>query len=348
MASNNTRASDLQTSPVLGPRDLGAANMVDALDSTGHHTIDLDVKLDQDSWVWHNTTYQDLLKALRERLQDPNAPGPKAEFYTSKTVIRIDPANGVLFFTDGSQARGHVVIGADGVHSICRSFVLHGNAQRFRIERGVFRAVIPREKLLSEPALSRFVQNLGQAFCYNLGDRTLLIWPASEHESICINFLYEDLKGFMSLCKDWREPSSKMKLLRLAHGFPEECIALLDSIESGVLQDLPIWDMDPLNNYHFQRLVLVGDAAHPMPPYCGQRVAMALEDAVALGVLLERNVLPAEIEDRFKLYSGTRSSHSAAVQQFVRGLSEADIWGGASGFDGMSFHDLDTFLELTD
>lgn len=134
-----------------------------------------------------------------------------------------------------------------------------------------------------------------------------------------------------------------MKLLRLAQGFPEECIALLDKIGNGALQDQPIWDMDPLNNYHFQRLVLMGDAAHPMPPYCGQRVAMALEDAVALGVLLERNVSPQEIEDRFKLYSGTRGSRSAAVQQFVRGLSEADIWGGASGFDGMLFLHLDVF-----
>jgi hypothetical protein len=207
--------------------------------------------------------------------------------------------------------------------------------------------MIPREKLIGEPNASKFIQNLGQAFCYNLGDKSLLVWPASEHENICVKFLYNDLKGFKSLCKDWREPSSKLKLLRLAQGFPEECIALLNTIESGALQDQPIWDMDPLNNYHFQRLVLMGDAAHPMPPYCGQRVAMALEDAVALGVLLERNVSLEEIEDRFKLYSGTRSSRSAAVQQFVRSLSEADIWGGTSGFDGMSSftsRTLDAFL----
>jgi len=258
-------------------------------------------------------------------------------------ITRIDPKSGVLFFADGSQARGHIIIGADGVHSVCRSFVPNGNAQRFRIQRGVFRAVIPREKLLDDPKVSSFIHGLGQAFCYNLGDKSVLIWPASEHEAICIKFLYQDLTGFKSLCKDWREPSSKMKLLRLARGFPEECMALLDKIESGALQDQPIWDMDPLNNYHFQRLVLMGDAAHPMPPYCGQRVAMALEDAVALGVLLERNVSPAEIEDRFKLYSGTRASRSAAVQQFVRGLSEADIWGGASGFDGISSPIFDRF-----
>lgn len=269
-------------------------------------------------------------------LQDPKSPGPKAEIYTSRQIVRIDPTNGILFFGDGSQARGHIIIGADGVHSICRSFVPRGKTQRFRIERGVFRALIPREKLIEEPKASKFIQNSGQAFCYNLGSRSLFVWPTSDHENIGVKLLYDDLKGFKSLCKDWREPSSKLKLLRLAEGFPEECVALLHTIESGALQDQPIWDMDPLSTYHFQRLVLMGDAAHPMPPYCGQRVAMALEDAVALGVLLEKNMKLEEIEDRFKLYSGTRSSRSAAVQQFVRGLSEADLWGGTSGFDGTS------------
>lgn len=277
------------------------------------------------------------MQALRDRLEDPQSPGPKAETYSSQQVVRVDPKNGVLFLGDGSQAHGHVIVGADGVHSMCRSSVPHGNIQRFRVERGVFRAVIPRERLLVEPRAAKFISGSGHAFIYNLDNRRLVIWPASENESVCVKFLYEDLTGFKSLCKDWREPSSKLKLLRLAQGFPEECIALLNAVGSGALQDQPIWDMDPLKQYHFQRLVLMGDAAHPMPPYCGQRVAMALEDAVALGVLLEKNVPLEDIEDRFKLYSGTRSSRSTAVQQFVRGLNEADIWAGGSGFDGRCF-----------
>lgn len=218
---------------------------------------------------------------------------------------------------------------------MCRGSVPHGNMQRFRLKRGVFRAVIPRERLLSEPKVSQFIQHSGQAFCYNLGDKSLLIWPASENENVCVKFLYDDLTGFKSLCKDWREPSSKMKLLRLAQGLPEECIALLNAISGDALQDQPVWDMDPLKQYHVGRLVLMGDAAHPMPPHCGQRVAMALEDAVALGVLLEKNVPPEGVEDRFKLYSSTRSTRSTAVQQFVRGLTEADIWGGTGAFHGM-------------
>ncbi|KAK5047484.1 hypothetical protein LTR84_006581 [Exophiala bonariae] len=303
----------------------------------GDSLVDSDTTLDKDACVWHNTTYRDLLEALRDRLQDPKAPGPRADIFTSQQIVRIDPKKGILFLADGSEARGHVIVGADGVHSMCRASVSHGNMQRFRLQKGVFRAVIPCERLLSEPKVSRFIQDSGQAFCYNLDHKSLLIWPASENENVCVKFLYDDLTGFKSLCKDWREPSSKMKLLRLAQGFPEECIALLNAISGDALQDQPIWDMDPLRQYHVNRLVLMGDAAHPMPPHCGQRVAMALEDAVALGVLLERNVPQDGVEDRFKLYSGTRSTRSSAVQQFIRGLNEADIWRGTGAFHGSAF-----------
>lgn len=289
------------------------------------------------SQMWHNATYHDIITALRQKLNDPQSPGPKAETHTCAQVIRVDAINGILYFADGARARGHVIVGADGVHSVCRSSIPKGNLQRFRVERGVFRAILPKSKLLADPQTSKFVQQPGHAICHNLSGKSLLIFPASDHENICVKLLYKDEKGFKSLCKDWREPSSKTKMLRIAAGLPDDCMALLKKIESSALQDQPIWDMDPLNIFHSHRLVLMGDAAHPMPPYCGQRVAMAFEDALALGCLMESDVRLEEIEDRFKLYSTTRSTRAAAVQQFVRGLSEIDIWGGVNGFDGRSF-----------
>jgi 2-polyprenyl-6-methoxyphenol hydroxylase-like FAD-dependent oxidoreductase len=116
-------------------------------------------------------------------------------------------------------------------------------------------------------------------------------------------------------------------------GLPEECIALFGKISDRDLQDQPIWDMDTLTTFQCQRMALMGDAAHPMPPYCGQRIAMALEDALALGVILEPDTPLDEIEDRLKLYSRTRKQRAEAVQQTTRGLSEADMRNFATDFD---------------
>jgi len=287
---------------------------------------------------WHNTTYPDLFVALWECVHDSTQPGPKIEIHASKSICRVDPTNSTLYFSDGSNVQGDLVIGADGVHSVCRSFVPGGNSQRFRIKRHVFRAIVPREKLQGDARLRKFVENPGQAYCYNHHDRSLLVCPASDDQVVCIKYLYEEHMAFKNLSKDWRDPSSKRKLLRLAQGLPEECIALFQSVSDKDLQDQPVWDMDPLVTFQCHRMALMGDAAHPMPPYCGQRIAMALEDALALGVILEPGVAVGEIEERLKLYSRTRKGRAVAVQQTMRGLSEADMRNLASDFDTASFH----------
>ncbi|EXJ76936.1 hypothetical protein A1O3_10093 [Capronia epimyces CBS 606.96] len=300
------------------------------------NTVDFDTK----TWPWHNATYQDLFTALWEALDvdDSRRSGPKVEFHSLTQVCRLDPANGVIYFADGSEAHGDVIIGADGVHSVCRSFVFNGKTERFRLKRHVFRAMVPRERLIDDPRTVQFLMSSGQAHSYHYQDKTLLVYPAADDQVVCIKLFYDDSTGFRNLSKDWRDPSSKTKMLRLAAGLPEECIAVLEKIRDRDLLDQPIWDMDPLDTFQKHRLALVGDAAHPMPPYCGQRIAMALEDAVALGVLLEPGLVAREVEERLKLYSRTRKVRAGAVQQTMRGLQEisiCDIW---TSFDPTCFH----------
>ncbi|EXJ81804.1 hypothetical protein A1O1_07869 [Capronia coronata CBS 617.96] len=284
-------------------------------------TIDMDAK----NWPWHNATYRDIIASLWEALHDSRCPGPEVEFHSSKSVYRIDPAKGIVYFFDGSEAYGDVIIGADGVHSICRSYVFSGRTERFRLKRHVFRAIIPRESIMKDPRTVKFANDTGHVHSYHQPDRSLLISPASDGQAVCIKLLYDDSMTIKNLSKDWRDPSSKRKLMRLATGFPEECIAVLEQCRDRDLVDQPIWDMDPLATFQSHRLALVGDAAHPMPPYCGQRIAMALEDALALGVVLELGIPASEVEDRLKLYSRTRKVRAGAVQQTMRVLEEISI-----------------------
>lgn len=197
--------------------------------------------------------------------------------------------------------------------------------ERFRLKRHAFRAIIPRERLAEDPRTAQFVKDPGQLHSYHLQDRSLLIYPATDDQVVCIKMLYDDSTAIHNLSKEWRDPSSKTKMMRLAKHFPDECIAVLEKAQVRDLLDQPIWDMDPLATFQNHRLALVGDAAHPMPPYCGQRIAMALEDALALGVLLEPEVSASEVEERLKLYSRTRKSRTAAVQETMRGLEEINI-----------------------
>ena len=60
------------------------------------------------------------------------------------------------------------------------------------------------------------------------------------------------------------------------------------------------------------RVTLLGDAAHPMLPHTGQGAAQAMEDAVALGLALQRE---PDIERALRRYETVRT---ARTSQFVK------------------------------
>jgi hypothetical protein len=65
-------------------------------------------------------------------------------------------------------------------------------------------------------------------------------------------------------------------------------------------------------------MALLGDAAHPFLPHQGQGGAVALEDAAALGVVLERGLKSGEVADRLKLYQQIRKYRADRLQQYTR------------------------------
>jgi 2-polyprenyl-6-methoxyphenol hydroxylase-like FAD-dependent oxidoreductase len=64
---------------------------------------------------------------------------------------------------------------------------------------------------------------------------------------------------------------------------------------------------EPLAAWGRGRITLLGDAAHPVLPHSGQGAAQALEDAVALGLVLGREVEPAAALRRYERVRGERT-----------------------------------------
>ena len=60
------------------------------------------------------------------------------------------------------------------------------------------------------------------------------------------------------------------------------------------------------------RVALLGDAAHPMPPYLAQGAGMAIEDAAALGQALAMDSV--DVETRLRRYALARWQRVARVQ----------------------------------
>jgi salicylate hydroxylase/6-hydroxynicotinate 3-monooxygenase len=80
-----------------------------------------------------------------------------------------------------------------------------------------------------------------------------------------------------------------------------------------------IYERDPLPNWSKGRVVLLGDACHPMTPYMASGAAMALEDAVVLARCFEDC---ESLESAFRTYEATRKPRTSAVQAGSR----ANTW----------------------
>ena len=74
-----------------------------------------------------------------------------------------------------------------------------------------------------------------------------------------------------------------------------------------------IFERDPLPTWRRGRVVLLGDACHPMTPYMASGAAMALEDAVVLARCFD-GLADARIEHVLDAYEATRKPRTSQVQ----------------------------------
>ena len=73
-----------------------------------------------------------------------------------------------------------------------------------------------------------------------------------------------------------------------------------------------IVDRNPLPHWGDGRMVLLGDAAHPMTQYMAQGAASAMEDAVLLSRCIEAS--PGDLPAAFRRYETARRERTALIQ----------------------------------
>ena len=78
-----------------------------------------------------------------------------------------------------------------------------------------------------------------------------------------------------------------------------------------------LFDRRPLKSWSKGRLTLLGDAAHPMLPHLGQGVNQAIEDGVALSILLQGRT-SSEVPNILQAYERLRKPRTDMVQTEAR------------------------------
>ncbi|KAH0838494.1 FAD/NAD(P)-binding domain-containing protein [Lanmaoa asiatica] len=94
--------------------------------------------------------------------------------------------------------------------------------------------------------------------------------------------------------EEWKVPK-KQTLLEMRErysgwAFPVPQLIAAAEASDDQLFVWPVFEVRKLKRWHSRRTVLIGDAAHAMPPHSGQGASQALEDAGYLAHLLRRQI----------------------------------------------------------
>ena len=243
---------------------------------------------------------------FHEILTENVAPGIIA---FGKKLVALEQKSGsvTLQFEDGGRETADIVIGADGIDSMVREALL-GPARPVYSGYVGHRCIIPAEKLgdLAPADVSKWWSDDAHRDTH-----MVVYYLDANHEEIYFVTGVPEPQwdyGFSHVDADYDE-------LRLAFADFHPEIHTLIEISSGATK-WPLFDREPLPLWSERRLVLIGDACHPMKPHMGQGAAMAIEDAAILVRCLER--CGEDYRGAFALYEDARKDRCARVQQGSR------------------------------
>jgi 6-hydroxynicotinate 3-monooxygenase len=241
------------------------------------------------------------------------APGTIA--FDHQLVDLTETSGGMrLVFANGTSAEADVVIGADGIRSKVREFVVDPEPPQF-VGVAAYRAIFPAARLngFKIPDCTKWWGTDRHCLPYYLTGR--------RDEVYAIGVV--PAEGWDS--EEASVPTTRERYLESFAGFHADLQRVLQAVGSVSLW--PIFDRKRNDRWSSGRMVLLGDACHPMRPFMAAGGAVAVEDAAVLSRCLTTFDDPAEV---FRCYEATRIPRVGRVQEtsiantWMRGPTETD------------------------
>ena len=238
---------------------------------------------------------------------------PPEIIHLNKQLIGLDEVGSQvrLTFADGETAVADAVIGADGIHSIVREIIV-GPDEPIHKGRIAYRSVYSTTLLNG--------RDIGPSRTKWWGvDRHIVIYytTASRSEIYFVTSVPEPAEWLTR--ESWSAKGDVKEMRKAYEGFHPDVTAVLDACPD--CHKWAILEREPLPHWSDGRVVLLGDACHPMTPYMAQGAATALEDAVVLARCIEM-VGGEDLEAAFERYEAHRKPRTSLIQE----ISSANTW----------------------
>jgi salicylate hydroxylase len=109
--------------------------------------------------------------------------------------------------------------------------------------------------------------------------------------------------------ESWTQQGSHDECLTDFAGWHEDVHAMIRNID--VPYKWALMSREPLNQWSFGRVTLLGDAAHPTLPFLAQGAVMAIEDGYVLARCLDG--CAANAQDALKRFEAARAQRCASI-----------------------------------
>jgi 2-polyprenyl-6-methoxyphenol hydroxylase-like FAD-dependent oxidoreductase len=234
---------------------------------------------------------------------------PETVVWNSRFVAMEKQNNGwLLHFENGTSAYADIVIAADGANSKIRSYLTNIKP----IYSGV--TIVEGNVFHAEKNAPKLWELLTDGKIFALGDEQSLILSAKGDGSL----------SFYTGCKvpeSWL-PESNIDFNNKQQVFDwfKTQFASWDNIWRELFASDEMWFV-PRPQYHFPldqswatlpNLTMIGDAAHRMPPYAGEGVNMAMQDAFELAECLTSSEYP-DIQTAIAYYEKQMQQRASEV-----------------------------------
>ncbi|MBU2983731.1 FAD-dependent monooxygenase [Saccharophagus degradans] len=246
---------------------------------------------------------KDLMKILIQRTIELNI-----SIHYDHEVIKISNGNGntEVQFSNSKVIQPDIIIGADGrMKSLARKYV---NGSNSPIYQGFINwvGVIEDESInFSELSVSDY-WGVGERFGIVPVSRTKAYWAggATSNNIAALNPV-----------------NYKSELSSIFSDWPDIITKIINGTPQSRINKIYVHDHDPINLWHKNNLVLLGDSAHSPLPTSGQGACQALEDAWHLTNCIKE--YPNNLNKAFNLFTELRKSKTAGITFSGRQLASS-------------------------
>lgn len=179
------------------------------------------------------------------------------------------PLDVVVRDSEGAEISADLLVGADGIYSTVREFLVENDELQIS-GHTIYRSVVPIERVPTKFRQRHVCLWAGAGWHF-------VHYPIAGGNLLNLAIVVDN--GASKLAQGIE--ATRAQVLDVCPEVSPEILSLL-SLGTG-WRSWVLCDRNPIDSWASDRVVLLGDAAHPMLQYAAQGACQALEDAITLG-----------------------------------------------------------------